>query len=77
MQFRFWTFGSYNTSTGDSDIPLDAEMYTMQDEDQDKHDRAQHYNDVPVSTQLVQTATETSVQCFSTICQTTYNLVVS
>lgn len=68
--------GSYNTSAGDSDLQLDAEMYTMQNEDHDIHDRA-HDNDVPVSPQSVQTATETSVQCFSTMSQTTYNLVVS
>lgn len=67
--------GSYNTSAGDSDVPLDAEMYTMQNEDHDIHDRAQHDDDVPVSPQSVQRATETSVQCFSTMSQTTYNLV--
>lgn len=69
--------GSYNTSAGDSDLPLNAEMYTMQNEDHDIHDRAQHDNDVSVSPQSVQRATETSVQCFSTMSQTTYNLVVS
>lgn len=69
--------GSYNTSVGDSDVPLDAEMYTMQNEDQDIHDIAQHENDVPVLPQSVQTATETSVPCFSTMSQTTYNLVIS
>lgn len=53
--------GSYNTSAGDSNVPLDAEMYTMQNEDQDIHDRAQHENDVPVSPQSVQTGTEASV----------------
>eukprot|EP00105_Crassostrea_gigas_P041763 XP_019925911.1 PREDICTED: uncharacterized protein LOC109619685 [Crassostrea gigas] len=50
-------------------------MYTMQNKDQDIHDRAQHDNDVPLSPQSVQTGTETSVQCFSTMSQTTYNLV--
>lgn len=41
--------GSCNTSAGDSNVPLDAEMYIMQNEDQDIHGRAQHDNDVPVS----------------------------
>lgn len=57
-------------------------MYTKQDVDQDihdVHDRAQHDNDVRVhaSPQSVQRATETSVQCFFTMCQTTYYSVVS
>lgn len=52
-------------------------LYTIQDEDQDLHDRAQHYKDVCVVSQSVQWASETSVQNFSTKSQTTYDLVVS
>lgn len=69
MNFRFLTEVTTH-------LPVTVINHWMQNEDQDIHDRAHHDDDVPVSPQSVQTATETSVQCFSTMSQTTYNLVV-
>lgn len=40
----------------DDDTPLDADIYTMQDENNEKHDRVQHDIYVHLSTQSVQTA---------------------